>query len=482
MELLSFSRLIFLLHRYFGIGLGLIVTLWCLSGFVMMYVPYPAVSAEERLAATPLLNLEDCCAVPSLDEFSDIDIGGARVTMWPSGPTLFLAGQFGSQYGIDLQTSEYIFEITPQQAEQNARQFSQESGSGTSLEFIELLERDQWTFTADYDPHRPFYLYEVLDGRGTRLYVSSISGDVVMDSTRAERGWNWVGAVVHWLYPQILRSNTQVWFWVVVVLTCLSLFLTITGIYVAIKYLNFKKGARLSPFKGWGLWHHYIGLVFGLLTLTWLISGLLSVEPFSALQGRSTVYERSVAQGAPFIFDEGIRQSLRQLPNASLPADTLNVEYAMAAGQLSAVTVNKSGDRIRYQPYTWQPQPLSQNYFPAIAENIRPDIEISSQGWIDQEDSYYYSRRTDPALPAYRVIYADGERAYFDGVTGELNYYITVPRQWNRWLFNGLHSLDFNNFIRQRPFWDILLWLTLGGVTAGSITGTWIGWKRLTKR
>ena len=445
----------------------------------MMYVPYPAVSEAERLQASPQLDLSLCCSVPTLDEFSDIDISGARVAMWPSGPMLFLAGQSGSQYGIDRTHSEYVFEITQAQADANAMQFSEESGLGSDLEFLGMLERDQWTFTGFYDPLRPFYLYESQDGSGTLLYVSSLSGDVVMDSTRVERGWNWVGAVIHWLYPQILRSNTQVWFWVVVVLTCLSLFLTITGIYVAIKYLNFKKPGSLSPFRGWGLWHHYIGLIFGLLTLTWLISGLLSVEPFTALQGRSTNLERSIAQGAPFIFDANIRASIRALENAEFPEDVVNIEYSLADGQLGAVAEDKDGGRTAYNPSTWQPQLRDPQYFPDIAQRVRPQMSIEQQGWIEREDSYYYSRRTDPALPAYRVVYEDGERAYLDGVSGELNYYITKPRQWNRWLFNGLHSLDFNNFIRQRPLWDILLWLTLGGVTAGSITGTWLGIRRL---
>ena len=448
----------------------------------MMYVPYPAVSEAERLQASPPLDMSACCRVPTLDEFSDIDIGGARVAMWPSGPKLFLAGQFGSQYAIDLITSEYVYEITPEMAEANARQFSQEFGSGSSLQFVGMVESDQWTFTGAYDSLRPFFLYEALDGSGTQLYVSSVSGDVAMDSTRAERGWNWVGAVVHWIYPQMLRSNTQAWFWTVVILTCLSLFLTVTGIYVAIRYLNLKKGARLSPFQGWGLWHHYIGLIFGLLTLTWLISGLLSVEPFTGLQGRNTGLERSIAQGAPFTFDANIRASIRTLEDADLPENIVAIEYTLADGQLGAIALDKQGGRAAYDPNTWQPQVRDAAFFPDIAQRIRSAMPISDQGWIEREDSYYYSRRTDPPLPAYRVVYEDGERAYFDGLSGELNYYITKPRQWNRWLFNGLHSLDFNNFIRQRPLWDILLWLTLGGVTAGSVTGTWIGLRRLIPR
>ena len=30
------------LHRYLGVVLGVIMTVWCLSGFVMMYQGYPS--------------------------------------------------------------------------------------------------------------------------------------------------------------------------------------------------------------------------------------------------------------------------------------------------------------------------------------------------------------------------------------------------------------------------------------------------------
>ena len=43
-------RPLIILHRYVGVVLGVLMTVWCLSGFVMMYQPYPATSAAERQA------------------------------------------------------------------------------------------------------------------------------------------------------------------------------------------------------------------------------------------------------------------------------------------------------------------------------------------------------------------------------------------------------------------------------------------------
>ena len=54
-----------IVHRYVGVVLGVIMTIWCLSGFVMMYQPYPATSPEERQAGLEPLDLSNCCADPA---------------------------------------------------------------------------------------------------------------------------------------------------------------------------------------------------------------------------------------------------------------------------------------------------------------------------------------------------------------------------------------------------------------------------------
>src|SRR4029078_10178704 len=38
---------------------------------------------------------------------------------------------------------------------------------------------------------------------------------------------------------------------------------------------------RASPYAGWMRGHYMTGLVFGVLTLTWAFSGLLSMEPWA---------------------------------------------------------------------------------------------------------------------------------------------------------------------------------------------------------
>ena len=80
-------RLLLLIHRYLGIALGLIVALWCLSGFVMMYVQYPDLDEQAYLAGLPALDLDDCCIanpevleqLDGIDEFSIEMLAGRPV-------------------------------------------------------------------------------------------------------------------------------------------------------------------------------------------------------------------------------------------------------------------------------------------------------------------------------------------------------------------------------------------------------------------
>jgi hypothetical protein len=478
----SFSHIIFLIHRYLGIGVGIVVALWCISGFVMMYVPFPSVTKQEALFASPHISFRNCCVLPGEDEFAPIELNQARISYWPFRPVLFLNARGGGQYPIDMNTGAFIQEITPGFARTVVRQYANQVGAGTLLQFEGLIERDQWTVTGYFDDSRPFYKYRILDGKGTRLYVSAVTGEVVQQTERWERFWNWGGAIIHWIYPSFIRQHTTVWYWTVVWLTIVGLFLTVTGLYIALRYFQFRSKGQKSPFQGVGLWHHYLGLFFGILTLTWLFSGLLSMNPWGLLEGRSTAFERAVVKGGQLTFSTEMRDMLEGLGEADLGGDVVWIEIVQVDGQLAAILYNKSGEAVRYNPATWLPEALNDLYFESMARRIKPETPLREADWIDQEDAYYYGLKEPVRLPVYRVLYEDGERAYFDSVSGELVRLVDQNRKWYRWLFNGLHSIDFVSGIRQRPVWDILVWLLLGGVTAGAVTGTWLGWLRITGR
>src|SRR3989338_6328368 len=185
-------RLLFLLHRYLGIALGFLLLLWCLSGAVMMYVHYPEMDNGERLRTLVPLDLQECCILPGASVMAQFSMDAVVVEMLDQA-TPVLRFQ---ESGFTLMTWDL-----------------RRSLAGLMLEETppEIVVSDQWTVSGSYNSHRPFYLFNTLDKSRTELYVSSRTGEVVLVTTGSERFWNYFGAVVHWLYPTVLRQHPILW-------------------------------------------------------------------------------------------------------------------------------------------------------------------------------------------------------------------------------------------------------------------------------
>src|SRR5262249_31210422 len=121
--------------------------------------------------------------------------------------------------------------------------------------------------------------------------------------------------------------------------------------------------------------------------------------------------------------------------------------------------------------------------FATAAERIAEGVPIAEQGMMADEDNYYFSRRRreDVTVPVYRVILNDEEqtRYYLSGETGELLARADATNRMHRWLFSGLHHINFFAWLRARPLWDlIVLTLMLGG-TVVTATGCWLAIRRI---
>jgi uncharacterized iron-regulated membrane protein len=84
-------------------------------------------------------------------------------------------------------------------------------------------------------------------------------------------------------------------------------------------------------------------------------------------------------------------------------------------------------------------------------------------------------------LSVYRVILKDDEQThyYLDPNTGALVQRADSTGRWRRWLFSGPHRLDFTEWMRARPLRDVLIWLTLLGSLAVSVTGVYLAFRRV---
>ena len=98
-------------------------------------------------------------------------------------------------------------------------------------------------------------------------------------------------------------------------------------------------------------------------------------------------------------------------------------------------------------------------------------------------DSYYYSRDGLAPLPVLRVKLDDPDRTwlYIDPRMSQLVGRVHRLDRAERWLYNGLHSLDFSFWYYRRPLWDVgMILLSLGGLTTSAI-GLCLGLKRVVR-
>jgi drug/metabolite transporter (DMT)-like permease len=86
------------------------------------------------------------------------------------------------------------------------------------------------------------------------------------------------------------------WIQTVVWTSIIGSFLTLFGLYLGIAQWGRKNG-RLSPYRGMFYWHHITGVLFGIVALAFVASGLISVNPWGFLEGRAVAGEREGLEG-----------------------------------------------------------------------------------------------------------------------------------------------------------------------------------------
>ncbi len=370
--------------------------------------------------------------------------------------------------------------------EDEARQVGADSAArilgGASVISAEMIDYDQWTVGDNGAGRRPVYRLSFDDPNHTRLYVSAITGEVIVWTTRTQRFWNWFGAIPHWLYFSALRSNVPLWAQIIIWTSILGIFLTVIGLYLGIMRFRASKTGRLSPYAGWYYWHHLTGLVFGIATLTWVASGLFSMNPWGFLESSPDNAEERLA--GPSQSWSSIRNSLEAFEANSMDG-IVSLTTVPLDGNLYWLARFEDGGVLRLDE-NGNVQNASSDELAAAAQRLAGENPIETAALSESEDSYYFkfqgfAEREPLILPVYRVIVEDAEhtRYYLDPSNGRLLARVDSARRGYRWLFDGLHRIDFTAWLRVRPLWDIIvLFLMLGG-TFGVGTGFYLAIRRI---
>jgi hypothetical protein len=103
---------------------------------------------------------------------------------------------------------------------------------------------------------------------------------------------------------------------------------------------------------------------------------------------------------------------------------------------------------------------------------------------LEQYDAYYLDRHGQRPLPVVyaRLNDAVNTRIYIDPRTGRIVGTYDASEWVTRWLYHGLHSLDFPWLYQYRPLWDIVVITLMLGGTAICLTSLVLAWRVLARK
>jgi len=472
----TLRRWLYIGHRWIGITTCLFFAMWFISGVVMMYVAFPSLSDKERLAALPDIRWEKVTLSPD----DAMKMAGAtryprdlRLSMLADEPVYRMTGWDSKRQTISAADGHVITGIS----EQQALDVVQHHPASKSPRLEAIIDRDQWSVTARYDPLRPLYLIALGDDAGTKLYVSSRSGETVLDTNHTERVWNWLGSIPHWIYPTVLRKDGPLWRLVVLWISGICLIVGATGIWIGILRVRLRRryaSGKITPYRGWMAWHHVTGLIAGVFVLTWTFSGWLSLNPGGYFANRNTtgeVLQRYAGHDAPTIATK-------------LPAPqsaVVEARFVWLDGNPMMIAASRDGAQRPLDVMSGEVMTLPQDRVWTAATKLLPRARLAEQRILREYDAYWYAHHHDRELPVLRAMFDDDARTWFhiSPVTGDIIGRVDGSRRTYRWLFNALHSFDFRFLLTYRPAWDIVVWLLsiLGAIV--SVSGVVVGWRYL---
>jgi hypothetical protein len=454
------------------------MVVWCVSGIVMIYAPYPRVDAEARVRSLAPIDWRQVAQLAGKAAGANQRYPRFEFEMLSGSPLLRLWPLDAPVQLLQLDSSAGTSNIEKAQAVDAAVRYARDLGDRVSAPRAELIPYDQWTVGGSRRD-RPLYRVEIGDDSGTQIYVSSRSGMVVQATTRRQRFWGWLGAVPHWLYLSSLRSRPELWSQVVIWTSLLGVFLTVAGLVIGLRALTQSaKRDRYSPYQGLKLWHHLVGLVFGVFALAWILSGLFSMNPWGLMEGGDGEEARQRLAGSP---PDGasVAALLRALAMQS-PTGILAVKSAPLNGALFVVGTRADGARIRYDA-----QGLPRELTPTDISAAVDRAAGSGASWtlLRTEDSYHYGFANEPALlPVVRALSPKGDYYYLDPVSAELVDRADSGDRAYRWWFSALHRWDFVRALRTSLGRTVILLPLLLGTVVVTCLGAFLGIRRLTPR
>jgi len=491
------KRLIALLtpvHRYLGLVFCLIFAAWFASGLVMIYARMPAYSAAERVARLPRLDPASIHLRPA-DAVAHAELGSPpvriRLTTYRSRPVyrLLVDDAWVTVFADDGKVLEPLTAGDALAVVNDA--FPEQRGTARLLDTID--RPDQWTIETAFASTGPLHIVALGDSAATNVYVAANTGEVVLKTDRSSRFWGYAGPVMHWFYFTPFRVHGPLWANVIIYGSLAGCCLCVLGLVIGTYRYSLSRRywqSSATPYVGWLRWHHYAGLIFGVIALAWIFSGMLSMEPWGVSEESAPDLEQVAAIRGHFV------DAARFVNSPKSAIDVLHPQFApkeldliQFMGRPFYRAQDPGADRTLLVTAYQGPPTIKSGFteyeLSTAAAAVMHDEEESQSAWLTDYDAYYYDRYYDRGrgrpLPVLRVKYADalGSWLYLDPRDGGLVQRETSRGRRVRWLYHGLHSLDFPGLYQAGWLWDaVIVTLCTGGLLL-SMTSVIVGWRRL---
>lgn len=503
----AFKTFLILSHRYIGIPLSFMFVLWFVSGFFMIYTGgMPKVTPDMQIDGAEAIDFSRVRVTPrEAVDVAGFDPPAARLRNILGRPVYELGDPGYSSSFVYADTGELMEPLSVEQSAALASAFLDIPLE--QFQFAETLEdhTDQWTFTVRRD--LPLHKFVVNDGLGTEVYVSPYNAIVSAYTTSQSRLLAWLGTIPHWLYFEGLRDNQPLWYQIVVWSSGIGCVSALLGLCLGVTQFRKVRPFQLKraiPYRGLMRWHYILGCLFGVVTLTWVFSGLVSMEPWDWTNANGV-------RLSPAVYAEG-DLALEEFPNPALMNWSATTDFPVkeiefsrvlaqpwyvAAFMPTADSIGGKRDRL-HQPYNINGQleassvmvsaedgSLQRGFDPGLLaaklDAAVTEAEVTEYELLDEYDDYYYSRASQLPLPVLRVKFNDPNESwvYVDPGQAQVLSLIHKYSRIERWLYSGLHSLDFAFWYHKRPLWDVgVLFLMTGGL-ATSLLGLYFGIRRL---
>jgi hypothetical protein len=479
------------IHRWLGVALCVLFLLWFPSGIGMMYFPMPSVTPAARLERLPVLDASRVVVPPreAADKLG-VDLDDLRLNSFDGRPAYRVGFGGGGGPVLYADTGEEQGEVSTEMVQRVASAWTGQPVGSASVQ--EVTDVDQWTLQTRLGELSPVFKYSWPNGE--QVYVSQATGEVVQYTTTMSRIGAYLGPIPHWFYFTPLRKHGQEWSRIVIWSSGIGTIAAIIGVAIGLwMYSPSRKyryaGAPTSiPYRGQKRWHTVFGLIFGVATVTYAFSGMLSMDPFPSFNDRTQQRQPSIEPNIraalrgdlePTAFDaRHPRQALEQL--GTLPVKEL--ELTVFAGNAVYLAHLADGD-TRVVPMNGE----SSTGFDQ-KEVIRV-VSAAAEGRmttkvLTQYDRYYLDRTRRRPLPVVLAQATSGDqtRYYIDPKTARVVQTYNSSNWVNRWLYNGLHSLNFPWLYNYRPLWDIVVITLMLGGTALCVTSLVLAWRVLGRK